>query len=402
MDEESLIDQYQETIQIMSQQIMILKEKLSENNIYNQIREKIKKKTTEIDQLSQECIEIKKHLWSNRAKKKWLESEIRRIKNETLLSETILQGLKSKYEICKGTQVEKILLKVIRSYERYHSMMNSLRQLTYEKEDLLQNYKTMTKELSQESNVRVKAKSIKDYSKGKERTTNELENKLRSLRKEIEDTKNSLDKGEVKRLLETRNQIEQQILDCAQDQKVLSIEISSINQAIQLEKNVNSISPEVGNRALKTKLYYAENQIADIVKVIKGKEKEKEKEREKAKVKAKASANVKAKEKEEEKEQGRPTAENNGKNRPSSIEVSSRLSGTVTSSITPQNRPKISKSIVSSPILKLDNRDKIIKLLGNGINHQNSKTVQKAFKSFGNEKQSIASKIVQLNREIIT
>ena len=376
MADESLIDEYKSTIEIMSQQLMILKEKISEGTISKRIREKINTKTVEIEGLSQECVELKKSLWLHIANKKWLVSENKRINNEALLSETILQGLKSKYEICKGTQIDKILLKVIKSYERYHSLMNSLRQLTHEKDDLLQNYKKITLELNQENNIRMKIKSLKDYSKEKERTTNELQNKLKGLRKEIEDTKISSDKCDVKALLDTRDNIGMEISACDQDKNVISIELAKMGQAIVLERNSNTISPEIGNKALKSKIFDVENQIAEIMKVIKGKEKEKEK--------------------------LRLAAGKNGKKSFSSFEVSYRLSRTLSSSATPKNKPEISKSIASSPSMKMNNRDQIIKLLGNGINHQNSKKVLKAFTSFGNDRQSIASKIVQLNRGVFT
>ena len=234
----------------------------------------------------------------------------------------------------------------------------------------------ITTNLSQESDNRIKLKFIQDLSEEKKQLINSLEESLKQKLKEAKEINAAIDTSESKAILDTKHKILKETIKCSEDQNILAIEISMIDQAIQLEKNANSVTPETGNKMLKSKIADVENQIANTFMLIKLKEKLKEN--------IKIQVNAK-----------------NLKKKSISINISYNVSRSITTNNTPKNKIDYSKSLITSPINHLiSGRDNIIKLLNKGVDYRSSNKIRKALDTVGKDQQSFATKIVQLNRGV--
>jgi hypothetical protein len=240
-----------------------------------QMVEQLKTKNSEIERLTEKCGEMKKKVWELKASKEWLLEQSAKSMSQQG-PDLFLAELKEKYERSKGTKLEKSILGLLKAYEKYSKQATALRVLNKEKGEILQAYKKVTTVLSQESNLKNKIGSLQEFSEEKDKTTNELEEKLRSIRKETQDLKVYLDSCEVKRLLESKEQIIEEREKYIEDQKVLLIELSKIDQTIELEKNINKITPDLANQILKKNIADAESLVADAARSLKLKEKQRE------------------------------------------------------------------------------------------------------------------------------
>lgn len=374
-EEESLIDEYRETIEVMSQQLALLRVRVDKNLPFTQIAKKIQEKREEIDAMAKACSKEKQELWDKLAKKEWIEAEKKKAANGNLLSEAFIEELKSKFELCKGKKLKSLLLTVIKTYDLYQSLRKKLAFLTGEKQDIVYRYKEVTTNLSQENDIKSRVNSLKKTVEEKEITVRELREKLERTLRETEETKIYLDTCQVKKLLESKEITLGEVAKTIEDQNTLMLEISELDNVISQEKATTTISPEIGNKMLKLKISEIEDEISETLKKIKSKENTNKKRVPKKTLEIKRS---------------------------NSAILSYNISKSATSINTPKLRPETMISILSSPSIESAvKRDSIVNMMNNGINYKNSDRIQRAFSSFGIDQKSLASKIVQLNRDFI-
>lgn len=236
------------------------------------LQENLKAKTENLSTLSQKCISLKQSIWEAEAQKRFLLQKSEDTKSPWT-SEVFLSELKSKYDRCKGTCIEKVLLSLIKAYQQYKKQSSQLSIQNNEKEDLLVTYQQITQNLSQESNLKQKLLNIQENLYEKQKITDEFKSKLGALRLNYNQLKEKLDSGEVKNLLEERIQLKNSLEKCLEDQSILNIEIEKTLQLIETEKCVNNVTPEAANKVLKLKIKEVENQVADIMHKIRNREK---------------------------------------------------------------------------------------------------------------------------------
>lgn len=242
------------------------------------LKETLKTNTENLSALSQKCISLKQSIWEAEAQKRFLLQKLEDNKSP-YTSEVFLSELKSKYDRCKGTCIEKVLSSLIKAYQLYKKQSSQLSIQNNEKEDLLLTYQQITQNLSQESNLKQKLQSIQESLYNKQKTTDDFKSKLESLRLNSSQLKDNLDSGEVKKLLEERIQLKNDLEKCLEDQSILNIEIEKMNQLIETEKCVNCVTPDAANKVLKVRIKEVENQVAEIVHRIRNREKVRDKAR---------------------------------------------------------------------------------------------------------------------------
>lgn len=371
----------------MSSNINSLKHSKSQAN--SKRSPSLKHQKESLSTLSHEILNIKLRLWENKANKDWLDGQKPKKDLISTSEDAFFKDLWYKYEMCKGTKLERLFLSLIKAYEKFNSQSFSLSTLNKEKDSVLQGYQKITSNLSQENSLKNKIKSFQKSLEDKEKYINELEKTLKTIRQNLNDTKNFLDTCEVKMLLESKVQIIAETYKCIEDQKVIMIEINKIDQTIELEKNVTTITPEMTNKLVKKKISDVENNIAEVLKKIRNKEKIREKLR---------LSNEKMEK----------------KNMRNSGSMMFKTCRSFSNLYTPNSKSEIGNSLKLSPsigcIKKLGNlddfdprspeRDNAIKLLSKGITSKNSKKIQQALNHFGNDQQSLATRLVQLNRGI--
>lgn len=338
-----------------------------------------------ISKLNKEITDSKFQMWENQAQKEWLQQLNSKILISPKPNDNFFTDLKSKYDMCKGTNLGKLMFDLIKSYEKFNTQSSSLDFLNNEKEELLQTYQKITNSLSQEFNLRKKVKILQESLETKEKIINDLESKLKIIRHEHQSIKNTLDNSDVKNYIESRDQIVYETNKCTEDQKYLMIEIDKIDQDIELEKNINKITPETTNKLLKNKMKDMENSISETMRVVRDKEKIV------TKLKMEAKKNVINKKKTSDTDLVKSCR--------SLTNLQSPNNGTGKSlgfspSITMKNPENLASNESQTP-----DRDKAVKLFTNGFNYKNSEKIQKTLNHFGTENQSFATKLVRLNRE---
>lgn len=319
------------------------------------LNEELQEKSNTLSQLYQICMETKQSLWEAEAQKHYLHSKSLSI-SPILDSEIFSKHLKSKYEQFKGTILEKVLLGLIKSYQQYKSHTFSLSVLSSEKEETLEKYKKITSRLSQESNLKAKLDSLQDYLAEKESQTNQMKKKLQEIRNESSQLKQKLDFGEVRQSFDRTEELKNDREKIIAEQKILNIELQSIQQKIETEQALGGAKTEDVNKMLRNQLKGAEKLVTDIMQEIKIKE------RKLARVKILLS-NLRG-------------------NKKASSAIGGRSGG--------------SKSVTISP--ELSSRNGVISMLKSGIDHKNFGKINKVMVGIGNDSQSFTSKIVLLNR----
>ena len=236
------------------------------------LQESLNKRTEELSVLSQKCLVAKHSLWEAEAQKRFLLHKIEESKSPRS-SEHFIAELKSKYDRCKGTCLDKVLSSLIKAYELHIKQSNTLASCNILKENLLNTYQQVTQNLSQESNLKQQLSNLQNSLLEKEKQTDEFKAKLESLRLNYNKLKEHLDTGEVNSLLEQRIQLKSELGKCIEDQSFLNFEIEKTEQLIETEKNVSNVTPEAANKVLKLRIKDVENQVAEIVQKIRGREK---------------------------------------------------------------------------------------------------------------------------------
>lgn len=328
------------------------------------LQESLNTKTEKLSGLSQKCLSAKHSLWEAEAQKRFLLHKLEETKSPRA-SEHFISELKSKYDRCKGTCIEKVLSSLIKAYEQHIKQSNSLSSYNLLKENLLNTYQQTTQSLSQESSLKQQLMDLQNSLLKKEKKTDDFKAKLESLRLNYNKLKEHLDTGEVKDLLEQRIQLGNELKKCLEDQSILNIEIEKTEQLIETEKNVNNVTPDVANKVLKLKIKEIENQVADIVQKVRGREKV----RDRVKVQV-------------EKIAGRAKT----MNKSLCLDSSRQKIGT------PVSRDGGKKFLAFTPSCKAFSRD-----LGMSREKSESKGLLES-KGFGSVSQSFASKIVLMNR----
>lgn len=355
-----------------------------------QLIEALQVQKEHMSKLTTEICSLKSKLWENKAHKEWLEQQYSKVKNDPGSNDAFFQDLKAKLSICKGTKLEKLTSGLIKAYEKFQDQTAALTFLSNEKEEILQTYQKTTNNLSQESHLKSKLKSLQDLSEAKEKKINDLEKNLKKTRQDHQDVKKYLDTCEVKNLFETRDKIIEETENFIKSQQVIMIEINKIDQNIELEKNVTKITPEATNKLLKKKIVEVENEIAGVLKRIRIKEKGKKEVR-----------------------MSYEKMSPQGRKKSDTWIVNSCRS--LTSLYTPNSKIGVNKSLGLSPdkfmrtsgnMLDLDllspERDKAVRLLSKGFKDKNNKRIEETMNRIGTEKQSFATKLVLLNREGFT
>ncbi|OMJ72082.1 hypothetical protein SteCoe_29563 [Stentor coeruleus] len=337
-------------------------------------------------ELNKEINDSKFQIRENQVQKEWLNQLNSKIHVSPKPNDNFFVDLKSKYEICKGTNLGKLMSDLIKAYEKFNSQSSSYDILNTEKEQLLQDYQKITNSLSQEANLRKKAMILQESLESKGKLINDLENKLKVLRHEYQDIKNTLDNNDIKNYIESRDKIVCETYKCIEEQTFLMTEIDKIDLDIKLEKNVNKITPETTNRLLKSRKKDMENSIAEIMRVIRDKEKIVTK----LKMDAKKNAAI-------------FKAKNNETDLAKSCRSCTNLQSPNNASrkslkFSPNNTMKTHENLVSAESQSPD-RDKAVKLFTKGFNHENSEKIIKTLNRFGTENQSFATKLVKLNRD---
>ncbi|OMJ85450.1 hypothetical protein SteCoe_13208 [Stentor coeruleus] len=338
-----------------------------------------------ISKLNQEITDSKFQMWENQAQKEWLQQLNSKISISPNPNDNFFTDLKSKYDIYKGTNLGKLIFDLIKAYEKFNIQSSSLDLLNIEKEELLQDYQKITNSLSQETNLRKKVKILQESLETKEKTINGLENKLKILRQQYQDIKNTLDNCDAKKYIESRDKIVYETYECIENRKCLMIEIDKIGQDIELEKNVNKITPETTNKLLKIKMKDIENSTAEIMKVIRDKEKIM------TKLKMDAKKNATHKKKNSDTDLVKSCRSLTNLQSPNSSNGKSLI-------FSPSNAMKTPENIVIVDSQTPD-RDKAVKLFTKGFNYKNSEKIQKTLNHFGTDNQSFATKLVRLNRD---
>ena len=240
-----------------------------------------------------------------------------------------------------------------------------------EKEEVLQKYKKITFNLSQESALRSKIKSLQGLLENKQKLTKDLQNTVVKTTKETENLKKFLNQSETAQFLHKKKELESELSKIIENQKKISDELSNTNKETEIEKQTNSITPEIGNKAIKKKILSTEIEISEVLKEIKIKEKEKD------------NARVSYQKIFAEKKKNRAFSNQNCK---SAI-------------ITPKNVSNTEIDKLPSPMNKnVPNRDRLVKNLRKGLNDFDSSKFFKILTKFGSNEQSMTSKIILLNR----
>ena len=345
----------------------------------------LSEKSRTLSQISKKILSAKQLLWESEARKQYLQQKLAESKSPWD-SEVFFSELRAKYEQCKGSCIEKLLLSLIKSLEVYKKTSLSLSSITSMKEDLLNNYKEITGSLAQESNLRVRITEMQEKLQSKEKMTESLKLNLETLRNQLNHLRASLDNGQVKELIHERQLRERELNKCLEDNGILQIEIDKTCQLIETEKNVSNVSPEAANRLIKTKIKEVENLLAETVTKIRSKEKQKEKTKQGISkiLTSFPSSPVKS-----------MTSPNK-----SEIFVNKSLYSErqlQSKPFTPKNQPVSMKSSASTPAFKFSDRSKLAELLAKPSEKSKARA-QQILKQFGSESQSFASKIVQINR----
>lgn len=350
--------------------------KITKKSKSSQLLKTLQYQKKDIIRLSHEILDLKLKLWANKASKDWLDLQ----NTQNPFSDSIFfQELRAKYELCKGTKVEKPLLGLIKAYEKFSILSSKSNFITTEKEDALQTYHQITNSLNEEILLKEKIKDLQKFSEDKEKITNELETKLKTLRQDIQELKIYLDTSQVKHLLESKKQLISDTQKCIEDQKVILIEISKIDQTIELEKNVSTITAETSSKLYKKAINDIEKSMSETLKKIRIKEKVKEK--------------------------IRMGLDRFGlKNRRKSDTLMVKTCRNSVNLYSPIGREE--RSICLSPTNRVlrksgnlyGERGNAIMILSNGVDLTSLSKIEQTLSKFGNEQQSLARRLVQLNR----
>ena len=108
MEGDNLINEYLSTIEIMNQQLTILKSRLKQDSPVRQLSEKISHQKKRLNSITAECSSYRQMIWEQTAALEWLERESKKDTTTTITDE-FFASLKQRIESFKNTRVEKPL-----------------------------------------------------------------------------------------------------------------------------------------------------------------------------------------------------------------------------------------------------------------------------------------------------
>lgn len=340
----------------------ILKSELDADSSSIDLKSKIEHQEIQLKDLSTQILDCKQSLWKSLSTKQWLESQT---KAPPTNPASFLSDSKSKHEITKGTSIDRVIQALKREYEKYTAQSGTLKSLTFQKENLLQTYKKITNTLTQENSIHIKLKTLRDCAEQKEKNIISLEAKAKDANKELESLRSLLNASDIKVLVESKQKVLEDLAKCVEDQKRVYDEIQATEQLIQTEKKSSTVSVDAGNKYLKQTISDIESQISNTVKLIKLKEKE---------LRSQKLEKI--------------TPKN---------QVPDKIRKSLSSSNISFTKNQSTDSVINSPMLEKASRNKLIAAISKK-DKLGSDKIHDTLKGFGSKNQSIASKIVLLNR----